>query len=366
VREETFFLHRAANADGRSIERGAARFRVMCAGCHGIAAGGIDGVAPPLSGRASFATRLAEAGYTGTLESYVLGVVSAGRTVGTGGYSAVMPAFADRAGGPLREDQAHDVVAFVLNGEATAQGRSTLPWPTAAGGVAGAADGALMPVAVGKTVYQARDCLGCHGWPGDGGVTGPDLAGVASAGPARMPGLTAEQYIRLAILGPSATIAPTCPTGPCPDMMPRTYGEDLTQHELETLVRYLLTLASPVQEVGASAGAAAVGAGAPIRAPGPTVPEPDATAEAVRLARGAERYGQHCQGCHGDRGQGRYGTDLAAVRWSGQPVPYARASIADGLPGTTMPGWAIRVGGPLADADIEALAAHVVDLVNRR
>jgi mono/diheme cytochrome c family protein len=358
--ERVAFLHRASTGGGlwpsragRAVEHGAALFRATCAGCHGIAGGGIDGVAPALNSRAFFTSRLAEVYYRGTLASYVTDIVSAGRPVGNPRFGAVMPTFGQDHGGTLSADQVRDVVAFVLNWEDAAIGRSTLPWP-APEPVAAVGPGNT-PVAVGKVVYRARACLGCHGWPGDGGVTGPDLAGIATNGTDRMPGLTSEQYVRVAILGPSATIAPGCPTGPCPDMMPRTYGDDLAQEELDAVVAYMMTLTATV-----TAG---------IEGPSDPVVPGSGLRTAARPTdgpRGADLYRRHCQACHGDRGQGRHGTDLSPILVSVDPWAYARATIAAGVPGTTMPGWREGVGGPLSDADLDAVAAHVVALVGRR
>jgi mono/diheme cytochrome c family protein len=229
-----------AGQGGRAIEHGAAIFRDNCSGCHGLAGKGVEGVAPPLNSSDFFTARLREVNYPGSLRSYIEGVVSHGRTLPNEKYRAAMPPWSQAAGGPLREDEIHDVASFVLNWEAAALGRAPTPTPMPA--VQTEAGTSNASAAVGMVVYRAHACLGCHGWPGRGGVTGPDLAGIATKGPEKMPGLTAEQYIRVSILAPSAFITPDCPPGPCPDMMPRNYGEELPQEELDALVRYLLTL----------------------------------------------------------------------------------------------------------------------------
>jgi mono/diheme cytochrome c family protein len=90
----------------------------------------------------------------------------------------------------------------------------------------------------------------------------------------------------------------------------------------------------------------------------PTVQEPSEDGETL--------YEAHCRGCHGAQGQGRYGTDLALVLVSVDPQRYARSSIEMGVPGTTMPTWGKRFGGPLSDADLDALASFGVELAHQR
>jgi mono/diheme cytochrome c family protein len=95
----------------------------------------------------------------------------------------------------------------------------------------------------GLAAFTAQGCIGCHGAPGAGGVVGPDLAGVATAAAQRDPALTAEEYLRQAIIDPDATIAPLCSGNDCPQgIMPHAYRDSLTQAELEDLVAYLLSL----------------------------------------------------------------------------------------------------------------------------
>mgnify|MGYP001028058806 FL=1 len=183
---------------------------------------------------------LADLGYAGTLETFVEGTAAGGRTIGSGVYRSTMPAFAQGLGGPLRADQVGDVVRFVLSSTGGEDGRASGPMagPSAPATVA---EGDPV-VARGKVAYQANACLGCHDWPGRAGVTGPDLAGLASRRAQAAPDLDAGQFIRVSILAPSAHLAPDCPPGPCPDMMPRTYGDDLPQEDLDAIVAYLLTL----------------------------------------------------------------------------------------------------------------------------
>ena len=67
-------------------------------------------------------------------------------------------------------------------------------------------------------------------------------------------------------------------------------------------------------------------------------------------------YGSHCAGCHGDNGR------LGAAHPMNDPlylaiVPNADLTriIADGVPGSLMPGFAIRAGGELTDEQVQIL-----------
>ncbi|MCS6845433.1 MAG: c-type cytochrome [Caldilineales bacterium] len=327
----------------RSIENGAAIYASACAGCHGVAGRGVPELAPPLNDAAFFAEQMARLGYAGDLRSYVEAAVLAGRPPSSDRYRSAMPPFGDAFGGPLRPDQVRDVASFVLNWLAA-------PTPTpVAPAVAPAEDTA---VALGAALYGSLDCLGCHGWPGRGGITGPDLAGIAAWGGRRMPGLDAQAYIRVSLLAPSAFIAPECPTGPCPDMMPRDYYARLTPREIELLVRYLLSLdEAPPATRPPAAPSPLVGGLAPPR------PTPAAPAD-----RGRALYEAHCIMCHGDRGQGGLGSALSAVLVSVDPWRYARATTAQGVPGM-MPAFDRALGGPLTEEELDQVAAYVVEMV---
>jgi cytochrome c oxidase cbb3-type subunit III len=70
----------------------------------------------------------------------------------------------------------------------------------------------------------------------------------------------------------------------------------------------------------------------------------------------AELYGQSCAGCHGMDGR------LGAARPLNDPMYLAlvppdrlRMIIAQGVPGTAMPGFASAAGGPLTEAQLDAL-----------
>lgn len=113
---------------------------------------------------------------------------------------------------------------------------------------AAAAPAAAAPVdmAAVKAVVTKGTCGVCHTIPGLDiavGVIGPNLSAIGADAATRIPGTTAEAYIRQSIQDPNAFIAPKCPTGPCvPGVMLPNLKDILTPAEIDTVVNYLLTL----------------------------------------------------------------------------------------------------------------------------
>ena len=64
----------------------------------------------------------------------------------------------------------------------------------------------------GRTVFQARGCIGCHSVSDKGLVSrmpiAPDLSGLGQRAASRRPGLTAEQYVQESVRQPQAYIVP--------------------------------------------------------------------------------------------------------------------------------------------------------------
>jgi mono/diheme cytochrome c family protein len=119
--------------EGRAIQRGATIFQSSCVPCHGARGEGIPGVAPALNAPDLFdGSRLAERGWTGTLEDYVKLTVAAGRPAKSADWPNPMPTWSQDFGGPLRPDQVSDVTQFVLNwGLAYEEGAAGIPTPIA-------------------------------------------------------------------------------------------------------------------------------------------------------------------------------------------------------------------------------------------
>ena len=80
-------------------------------------------------------------------------------------------------------------------------------------------------------------CGTCHSlYPGEL-MIGPSMADIATVAENKETGLTAEMFVRQAILEPDAYLEPDFNPG----AMPR-YGKGLTTQDIDDLVAYLLTL----------------------------------------------------------------------------------------------------------------------------
>ena len=85
--------------------------------------------------------------------------------------------------------------------------------------------------------------------------------------------------------------------------------------------------------------------------PGPEVPRPDQIVDFPTL------YSQNCSGCHGDGGKNGSAYPLAnPVYQSLVDEQGLRKVVANGLPGTLMPAFAISAGGSLTEQQVDVLA----------
>lgn len=95
---------------------------------------------------------------------------------------------------------------------------------------AGGAGGASADVEAGRTLFTDTGCGGCHTLAdaGSSGQTGPDLDESVAQ-------MDAEE-VRTAIIDPGADVAAGFPDG----TMPTTYGDQLDETQIDTLVNYLV------------------------------------------------------------------------------------------------------------------------------
>jgi len=117
---------------------------------------------------------------------------------------------------------------------------------TACGGGGGGAAGPGDP-ARGKKLYEqktlgaksAEGCVSCHNYDASQGKDdkAPFTQGTGTRAATRVPGLTAEEYIRESILTPNAYVVENYKEG---DMY-QTWGKELSKQQIEDLVAYLLT-----------------------------------------------------------------------------------------------------------------------------
>jgi mono/diheme cytochrome c family protein len=253
VNEPTRMASFSAAYEARSVETGAALFETNCIGCHGQQGQGIPGVAPALNHKALFdGTRLAEIGYSGTVQDFVRGTISSGRPIPSEGtnYPQRMPTWSQRFGGPLRDDQVDALVAFVMNWESTAPETAGAPEPAGPG--VGADINTELPAgdpANGKTLTETLGCTACHitaavgpGWLAE---ADPNGQGIGTRAEGRYQGAdytgqaaSAAQYLHEAIVRPNDFLAPGFAAG----LMPNTYGDTLTAQDLADIIAYLQTL----------------------------------------------------------------------------------------------------------------------------
>jgi mono/diheme cytochrome c family protein len=237
-----------------AIEVGAALFEQQCSRCHGTQGTGIPNLCPPLNDRNFFDNRLQEIGWSGTLEDYIIATASSGRLVSSrpqqypGSGTPAMPAFSERFGGPLRDDQIRSIAAFIMNWEETAEFVEAPP--TVEGPVAGEDITKELPegdAANGEALATSQGCTACHistptgpAWLASGGEPG---IGTRAAQRIESPGYTGsattpEQYLFESIVLPDVHIVEGFSAG----LMPQTYGETLTEQDVADLIAYLMSL----------------------------------------------------------------------------------------------------------------------------
>ena len=81
-------------------------------------------------------------------------------------------------------------------------------------------------------------CRICHSLQPGVTLVGPSFAGIATRAAERVPGVTAEEYLRQSILAPDAYIVEGFPGG---QMVPNL-DETLSEDQIEDIVAFLLTL----------------------------------------------------------------------------------------------------------------------------
>ena len=88
------------------------------------------------------------------------------------------------------------------------------------------------------TLGTNAGCRICHSLDPGLVLIGPSLDGIATRAATRVPGLSAEEYIRQSILDPNAYVVEGFPAG----QMLQNFGELLSGEDIDNLVAFLLTL----------------------------------------------------------------------------------------------------------------------------
>lgn len=86
------------------------------------------------------------------------------------------------------------------------------------------------------TFGNAPGCIACHSQEPGVVLVGPSMAGIAAQAERRIPGMSAEEYLRESIMDPNAFI----PDGFTEGVMYQNYGDELTEEQVDKLVSYLL------------------------------------------------------------------------------------------------------------------------------
>ena len=247
-RMERFALAQGAQA----VEVGAELYEINCSTCHGLRGEGIPGLCPPLNDEYFFNGRLAEIGWSGTQEDFIISTISSGRVVSTrpaeyfGGGKPAMPAWSEHYGGPLRDDQIRTIAAFVMNWEPTAG--EVVSQPQLPDEPVGEDISIELPEgdpSRGEALANSEGCVACH-------VSTP--TGPAWAATATEPGIgeraadriqqadytgtatTPEQYLFESIVLPNVHVV----EGFSP-IMPNTYSQTLTEQDVADMIEYLMT-----------------------------------------------------------------------------------------------------------------------------
>lgn len=254
IAEEPRMAAQAANWEGRSIQNGAAIYANNCSSCHGPDGKGLPGVAPALNSRYFFTQRLADLGFTGSLEDYVALTVAAGRPNNRNSqWAQMMPTWSSRYGGPLRDDQVEDVTDFVLNWreDAILQTAETDPWqPFQNAPMTDIYTGQAVEVAAPAEQTGPRTpqqlyfvdmaCSGCHNidlpqTDTEKGVVAPNMGNLYETAATKVPGEDAVTYIHNSIVNPTAHTV----TGYNP-VMPANFGERMSPEEIDSLVQWIM------------------------------------------------------------------------------------------------------------------------------
>ena len=145
--------------------------------------------------------------------------------------------FADGLHTALEGDQYRDTITVIVEaGQSSEQG----------GAASEQLDQETIDLAIESMIRTG--CNSCHFTTGlpvaDSAMLGPDQTNLGAIAGTRREGYTAEEYLREAILEPSAFIVEECPLGPCLQVMPENYGDQLTEEEVDAIVAYLLSLTS--------------------------------------------------------------------------------------------------------------------------
>lgn len=111
---------------------------------------------------------------------------------------------------------------------------------TACGGGAAGGTSPLGDPQAGRAIFETGGvsqipCAACHTLDGTP-LVGPSLQGISERAGTRIPGLSAEEYLRQSITDPSAYLVEGFD-----DLMNKDYGEKLSEDDINNLIAFLMT-----------------------------------------------------------------------------------------------------------------------------
>ena len=134
-----------------------------------------------------------------------------------------------------RSDQAEPMV--ILDNDINLQPRQIFPVIIKDASVTGGDPKRGKELFFSNSIGSGVGCRLCHSLKPDEVRVGPSLAGIATRAATRVPGMSAEEYIRESILHPDAYIVPGFD-----NKMPSYISENLSKQDLDDLVAFLMTL----------------------------------------------------------------------------------------------------------------------------
>jgi mono/diheme cytochrome c family protein len=232
------------------MERGIENFTTLCIGCHGVDGKGaaVPGTGiPPLMAPALNRDDMRPD--PNDKDAYNKQYDFVNKTIHRGRTGTPMPAWGRTDGGPLLDEQIHELTLLILKGDMPIEGTKT-GWEVAAEKskekIAHGAPEPFVPeidvsqfppeAQAGARIFTGKGgCIGCHNAGNGGGTTGPNLSQIATTAATRKPGMDAQAYISESIHTPQAFIVPGYPP-----VMP-SFAGTLTEDEINQVIAFLLT-----------------------------------------------------------------------------------------------------------------------------
>ena len=231
------------------IHRGIENYTTLCMSCHNIDGTGavVPGTNPPLVAPAL--NRPDMRPDPNDKDAYNERYNFVSKTIHRGRTGTPMPPWGRSDGGPLLDEQIHELVLLVTKGDMVIEGTKTAWDVTAETAKEKIAHGAPEPRTptidmaslspeeqAGARIFTGKGgCVGCHNAGSGGGATGPNLSQIATTGETRKPGMNAQAYISESIHDPQAFLVPGFPP-----VMPSFRGT-LTEEEISQVVAFLMT-----------------------------------------------------------------------------------------------------------------------------